>query len=88
MILSSRACNEDTEIADVKKSVAAMEKNLKRLTQKEEEYAAELDAAAYAVRRIEGTGKKADLAELSEQRAVLQPDTCSLGQVSFLLHLV
>ena len=43
MLLSSFDCSEDTGIAEVKKSVAAMEENLKRLTKQEEKYAAELD---------------------------------------------
>lgn len=43
MLLSSFDCNEDTGIAEVKKSVAAMEENLERLTK--QEYAAELENA-------------------------------------------
>ena len=36
MVLSSLGCDEDTGIAEVRKSVAAMERNLERLTQQEE----------------------------------------------------
>ena len=43
MLLSSFDCSEDTGIAEVKKSVSAMEENLKRLTKQEEKYAAELE---------------------------------------------
>ena len=45
MLLSSFDCSEDTGIAEVKKSVSAMEENLKRLTKQEEKYAAELEEA-------------------------------------------
>ena len=45
MVLSSLGCDEDTGIAEVRKSVAAMERNLERLTQQEEKYVAELDTA-------------------------------------------
>ena len=41
MVLSSLDCDEDTGIAEVKKSVVAMERNLERLTQQEEKYVAE-----------------------------------------------
>ena len=74
MILSSLACNEDTEIADIKKSVSAMEKNLERLIQQEEKYAAELDDALKQYAELKEQAKEMDLAELSEQRVALQPD--------------
>lgn len=74
MILSSLACNEDTEIADIKKSVSAMEKNLERLIQQEEKYAAELDDALKQYAELKEQAKEVDLAELSEQRVALQPD--------------
>lgn len=35
MLLSSLDCNEESEIAEIKKSVAAMEKNLERMAKQE-----------------------------------------------------
>lgn len=60
MILSSLDCNEDTGIGDVKKRVAAMEKNLERLTQQEEKYAAELDAALKQFAELKEQAKEVD----------------------------
>ena len=74
MILCSLDCNEDAEIADIKKSVATMEKNLERLTQQEEKYAAELDDALKQYAELKEQVKEVDSAELSKQRAALQPD--------------
>ena len=74
MLLSSFDCNEDTGIAEVKKSVAAMEENLKRLTKQEEKYAAELEDALKQFSELREQAKNVDSAELSEQRAALQSD--------------
>ena len=72
MILSSFDCSEDTGIAEVKKSVAAMEENLKRLTKQEEKYAAELEDALKQFSELREQAKDVDSAELSEQRIALQ----------------
>ena len=72
MLLSSFDCSEDTGIAEVKKSVAAMEENLKRLTKQEEKYAAELEDALKQFSELKEQAKNVDSAELSEQRIVLQ----------------
>ena len=72
MLLSSFDCNEDTGIAEVKKSVAAMEENLKRLTKQEEKYAAELEDALKQFSELREQAKDVDSAELSEQRIALQ----------------
>lgn len=74
MLLSSFDCSEDTEIAAVKKSVAAMEENLKRLTKQEEKYAAELEDALKQFSELREQAKNVDSAELLEQRAALQSD--------------
>ena len=74
MILSSFDCSEDTGIAEVKKSVAAMEENLKRLTKQEEKYAAELEDALKQFSELREQAKNVDSAELLEQRAALQSD--------------
>ena len=74
MFLSSFNCSEDTEIAEVKKSVAAMEENLKRLTKQEEKYAAELEDALKQFSELREQAKNVDSAELLEQRAALQSD--------------
>ena len=72
MLLSSFDCSEDTGIAEVKKSVSAMEENLKRLTKQEEKYAAELEDALKQFSELKEQAKNVDSAELSEQRIVLQ----------------
>lgn len=72
MLLSSFDCSEDTGIAEVKKSVAAMEENLKRLTKQEEKYAAELEDALKQFSELREQAKDVDSAELSEQRIALQ----------------
>ena len=74
MLLSSFNCSEDTGIAKVKKSVAAMEENLKRLTKQEEKYAAELEDALKQFSELREQAKNVDSAELLEQRAALQSD--------------
>ena len=75
MVLSSLDCDEDTGIAEVKKSVAAMERNLERLTQQEEKYVAELDTALIQFTELKEQEKEVDYVALFEQRAVLRPDT-------------
>ena len=72
MLLSSFDCSEDTGIAEVKKSVAAMEENLKRLTKQEEKYAAELEDALKQFSELREQAKDVDSAELSEKRIALQ----------------
>lgn len=72
MLLSSFDCSEDTGIAEVKKSVAAMEENLKRLTKQEEKYAAELEDALKQFSELREQAKNVDSAKLSEQRIALQ----------------
>lgn len=74
LLLSSFDCSEDTGIAEVKKSVAAMEENLKRLTKQEEKYAAELEDALKQFSELREQAKNVDSAELLEQRAALQSD--------------
>lgn len=74
MLLSSFDCSEDTGIAEVKKSVSAMEENLKRLTKQEEKYAAELEDALKQFSELREQAKNVDSMELAEQRAALQPD--------------
>ena len=72
MLFSSFDCSEDTGIAEVKKSVSAMEENLKRLTKQEEKYAAELEDALKQFSELREQAKDVDSAELSEQRIALQ----------------
>ena len=72
MLLSSFECSEDTGITEVKKSVAAMEEKLKRLTKQEEKYAAELEDALKQFSELKEQAKNVDSAELSEQRIALQ----------------
>lgn len=75
MVLSSLDCDEDTGIAEVKKSVTAMERNLERLTQQEEKYVAELDTALIQFTELKEQEKEVDSVALFEQRAILRPDT-------------
>lgn len=72
MLLNSFDCSEDTGIAEVKKNVAAMEKNLERLTKQEVKSAAELEDALKQFSDLREQAKDVDSAELSEQRIALQ----------------
>mgnify|MGYP000912042104 FL=1 len=74
MVFNSLDCNGDTGISDVKKSVAAMERNLERLTQQKKKYVAELNDAVTQYTELQEQAKEVDSAELSEHRAALQPD--------------
>lgn len=74
MVLSSLDCDEDSGIAEVKKIVTAMERNLERLTQQEEKYVAELDTALIQFTELKEQEKEVDSVVLFEQRAVLRPD--------------
>ena len=64
MLLSSFDCSEDTGIAEVKKRVAVMEENLKRLTKQEEKYAAELEDALKQYAELKEQAVGIDAAEL------------------------
>lgn len=74
MVLSSLDCDGDTGIAEVEKSVAAMERNLERLIQQEEKYVAELDTALIQFTELKEQEKEVDSVAVFEQRAVLRPD--------------
>lgn len=70
MLLSSFDCSEDTGIAEVKKNVAAMEENLKRLTKQEEKYAAELEEQAVGIDAAELIEAQLAVREEKEHSAV------------------
>ena len=74
MLLSSFDCSEDTGIAEVKKSVAAMEENLKRLTKQEEKYAAELEDALKQYAELKEQAVGIDAAELIEARLAVREE--------------
>lgn len=78
MLLSSFDCSEDTGIAEVKKSVAAMEENLKRLTKQEEKYAAELEDALRQYVELKKQTSGMDAVELMNARlAIREEKECS-----------
>ena len=74
MLLSSFDCSEDTGIAEVRKSVAAMEENLKRLTKQEEKYAAELDEALRQYAELKEQAVGIDAVELIEARLAVRKE--------------
>lgn len=74
MLLSSFNCSEDTGIAEVKKSVAAMEENLKRLTKQEEKYAVELDEALRQYAELKEQAVGIDAVELIEARLAVREE--------------
>ena len=74
MLLSSFDCSEDTGIAEVKKSIAAMEENLKRLTKQEEKYAAELEDALKQYAELKEQAVGIDAAELIEARLAVREE--------------
>ena len=80
MLLSSFDCSEDTGIAEVKKSVAAMEENLKRLTKQEEKYAAELEDALRQYVELKKQTSGIDAVELMNARlAIREEKECSVA---------
>ena len=74
MLLSSFDCSEDTEIAEVKKSVSAMEENLKRLTKQEGKYADELDEALRQYAELKEQAVGIDAVELIEARLAVREE--------------
>lgn len=74
MLLSSFDCSEDTGIAEVKRSVAAMEENLKRLTKQEEKYAVELDEALKQYAELKEQAVGIDAVELIEARLAVREE--------------
>ena len=74
MLLSSFDCSEDTGIAEVKKNVAAMEENLKRLTKQEEKYAAELEDALKQYAELKEQAVGIDAAELIEAQLAVREE--------------
>ncbi len=74
MLLSSFDCSEDTGITEVKKSVAAMEENLKRLTKQEEKYADELDEALRQYVELKKQTSGMDAVELMDARLAIREE--------------
>lgn len=71
---SEPSSSEDTGIAEVKKRVAVMEENLKRLTKQEEKYAAELEDALKQYAELKEQAVGIDAAELIETRLAVREE--------------
>ena len=75
MLLHSLECADDTGIAAVKKDVSTMEAALKKLSQQEEKYTAELNDALQQYAELKSQAAEFDPDELQDARLALRPVT-------------
>ena len=73
MLLHSLECADDAGIASVKKDVSTMEAALKKLSQQEEKYTAELNDALNQYTKLQEQSAKFDPDELQDARLALRP---------------
>lgn len=73
MLLHSLECSDDAGIATVKKDIPTMEATLKKLSQQEEKYTAELNDALQQYAELKSQSAKFDSDELQDARLALRP---------------
>ena len=73
MLLHSLECADDTGIAAVKKDVSTMEAALKKLSQQEEKYTAELNDALQQYAELKSQAAEFDPDELQDEKLALRP---------------
>lgn len=73
MLLHSLECSDDTGIAVVKKGISTMEAALKKLSQQEEKYTAELNDALQQYADLKEQAAEFDPDELQDARLALRP---------------
>lgn len=73
MILQSLQCEDDSGVPSVKKDIAAMETNLKKLSQQEEKYSDELDSALSQYADLLEQAGDCNLVELVRARKAVRP---------------
>ena len=73
MLLHSLECNDDAGIAAVKKDIPTMEATLKKLSQQEEKYTAELNDALQQYAELKSQSAEFDSDKLQDARLALRP---------------
>ena len=73
MLLHSLECTDDAGIAAVKKDISAMEATLKKLSQQEEKYTAELNDALQQYAELKSQSAEFDSDKLQDARLALRP---------------
>ena len=73
MLLHSLECADDTDIAAVKKDISTMEAALKKLSQQEEKYTAELNDALQRYAELKEQAARFDTDGLQDARLALRP---------------
>ena len=73
MLLHSLECSDDAGIAAVKKDIPTMEATLKKLSQQEEKYTAELNDALQQYAELKSQSAEFDSDELQDARLALRP---------------
>ena len=73
MLLHSLECSDDAGIATVKKDIPTMEATLKKLSQQEEKYTAELNDALQQYAELKSQSAEFDSDELQDARLALRP---------------
>lgn len=73
MLLHSLECSDDAGIAAVKKDIPTMEATLKKLSQQEEKYTAELNDALQQYAALKSQSAEFDSDELQDARLALRP---------------
>lgn len=74
MLLRSLDCADDAGISDVKKEIATLEGALKKLSEQEEKYSAELDEALKQYAELKGQTAGMDAADLMDARLVVREE--------------
>ena len=73
MLLHSLECTDDAGITAVKKDISAMEATLKKLSQQEEKYTAELNDALQQYAELKSQSAEFDSDKLQDARLALRP---------------
>ena len=74
MLLRSLDCADDAGISDVKKEIATLEGALKKLSEQEEKYSAELDEALKQYAELKEQAAGMDAADLMDARLVVREE--------------
>jgi hypothetical protein len=74
VLLQELQCGDEAEISDIKKDIATLENDLKKLEQMEKKYTAELDDALVQYGSLRAQTAAVDLVELMKARMALRPE--------------
>jgi hypothetical protein len=74
VLLQELQCADEAEISDIKKDIATLENDLKKLEQMEKKYTAELDDALVQYGSLRAQTAAVDPVELMKARMALRPE--------------